>query len=291
MSCRTHLITAQEVTTKENKDMSSRYSDREYDRTYDREDDRYGRRSSYGYGGSYGETARRYGSSESDRDYGVGGRGRDYGREYERERDYELGRYGTSDYQRGYGSRYNEPSSLYSEEYNYPSRYRSAETYGSRYGLGSDYDRGYYSERGPRDRRWWDRASDEVASWFGDEEAERRRRLDEQQSQYRGRGPRGYQRSDSRITEDINDRLTDDPYLDATDIEVKVSNREVTLTGSVENRASKRRAESIVEAISGVTDVHNNLRVIRPEMVGATTSSTTTAEKTTATRAARGSAS
>jgi hypothetical protein len=34
--------------------------------------------------------------------------------------------------------------------------------------------------RGPRDERgFWDRASDEVASWFGDEEAERRRRQDQ----------------------------------------------------------------------------------------------------------------
>jgi osmotically-inducible protein OsmY len=109
--------------------------------------------------------------------------------------------------------------------------------------------------------------------------------MDEQRAQYRGRGPRGYQRSDSRITEDINDRLTDDPYLDASDIEVKVNNREVTLIGTVESRGAKRRAESIVEAVSGVIDVQNNLRVIRPEMLGATTSSTTTAEKTTASRA------
>src|SRR5688500_2606760 len=106
--------------------MSTRYSDRDYDSTYDREEERYGRRSNYGYGGSYGEAARRYGSSEYDRDYGVSGRARDYGREYDRERDYELGGYGTSGW--GYGSRYGAPSNLYSERYSYPSAYRTGET-------------------------------------------------------------------------------------------------------------------------------------------------------------------
>jgi osmotically-inducible protein OsmY len=262
--------------------MSTRYSDRDYDRTYDREENRYGRRSVYGYGSSPSETARRYGSREFDRDYDIGGR--DYGREYESERDYEFGDYGIPGSERGYSSRYNTPSSFYSERYNYPSRYRSGETYGSRYNRESDYDRDYYRGRGLQERSWWDRASDEVSSWFGDEEAERRRRMDEQRAQYRGRGPRGYQRSDSRITEDINDRLTDDPYLDASDIEVKVSNREVILTGTVRNRRDKRRAEDIVEVVSGVTDVQNNLRVNREELAD-TSSSSTIAGKSSPSRA------
>jgi hypothetical protein len=39
----------------------------------------------------------------------------------------------------------------------------------------------------------------------------------------------------------------------------------VTLTGKVKNRDEKRRAEDIVEACSGVRDVHNQLRVERKE--------------------------
>jgi len=35
------------------------------------------------------------------------------------------------------------------------------------------------------DRGWWDRASDEVSSWLGDEEAERRRRLDARRDRVR----------------------------------------------------------------------------------------------------------
>ncbi|MGE0310064.1 MAG: BON domain-containing protein [Lautropia sp.] len=110
------------------------------------------------------------------------------------------------------------------------------------------------------DRDWWDRTRDEVSSWFGDDEAQRRRRADHRED-HRGRGPRGYRRSDARILDDVNDRLTDDPLLDASDIEVSVSNAEVTLGGSVVARHAKRRAEDIAESVSGVTHVQNNLRV------------------------------
>ena len=78
---------------------------------------------------------------------------------------------------------------------------------------------------------------------------------------YAGRGPRGYSRSDERIKEDVCDRLTDDPWVDATEVEIQVRNGEVTLSGSVRDRNDKRRTEDIIESISGVRNVHNNLRV------------------------------
>jgi hypothetical protein len=76
-----------------------------------------------------------------------------------------------------------------------------------------------------------------------------------------GKGPRGYQRSDERIFEEVCDRLTDDPRVDATDVEVRVENGEVTLAGTVRSRQEKHRAEDLVERLSGVRDVHNHLRV------------------------------
>jgi hypothetical protein len=76
---------------------------------------------------------------------------------------------------------------------------------------------------------------------------------------YAGRGPRGYRRADSRIQEDVNDALTRDPELDATDVEVSVENGEVTLTGTVGDRRAKRRAEDDAYACAGVHDVHNRL--------------------------------
>jgi osmotically-inducible protein OsmY len=114
-----------------------------------------------------------------------------------------------------------------------------------------------------RDRRsWWERVSDEVASWFGDEEAARRRKLDEiRESAHRGKGPRNYRRSDERIMEDINDRLTESVFLDASDVEVQVANAEVVLTGNVQDRYSKHVAGEIAERVSGVRNVENRLRV------------------------------
>lgn len=87
---------------------------------------------------------------------------------------------------------------------------------------------------------------------------------------HRGRGPKGYKRSDARIEEDINDRLTDDRHLDASEIQVHVQNGEVTLTGTVESRADRRRAEDIAESVSGVSYVMNNLRVRQHGTSGAT---------------------
>jgi hypothetical protein len=79
--------------------------------------------------------------------------------------------------------------------------------------------------------------------------------------QHRGRGPKGYRRSDERIREDVCERLTDDPLVDASDIEITVARSEVTLSGFVDNRNARRRAEEIVEGISGVVHIQNDLRV------------------------------
>ena len=84
---------------------------------------------------------------------------------------------------------------------------------------------------------------------------------------YSGRGPRGYQRGDERIREDICDRLTEDPRIDASDVEVQVVNAEVTLSGSVRTRDEKHFAESVVERTTGVREVNNNLKVRPPDEV------------------------
>ncbi len=122
------------------------------------------------------------------------------------------------------------------------------------FGRGS---RDYHEDRG-----FLDRAGDEVRSWFGDDDAERRRDRDMREAgQHRGRGPKGYQRSDARIREDVNDRLTEDPHIDASEIDVRVENHEVTLSGTVSSRSEKRHAEDIAESVSGVTHMQNNLRI------------------------------
>jgi osmotically-inducible protein OsmY len=217
---------------------------------------------SYG-GGNYGGGGReseRYGRRESSSGGGrESGREGYWGRGWENERDDDMresryGSYGRSGAERGYSEGMRDYSQQRS---NYPTGYRSGESYGGG-GRSYDYDRDR-NDRG-EDRGWWNRASDAVASWLGDEDAERRRRQD-QQREHRGRGPKNYRRSDERIKEDVNDRLSDDYYLDASDVEVMVTNTEVTLTGTVNSREEKRRAEDIADSVSGVTNVENRLRV------------------------------
>lgn len=55
--------------------------------------------------------------------------------------------------------------------------------------------------------------------------------------------------------------MSDDSTLDASEIEVEVKGSEVVLTGTVSSREDKRRAEDLAEAISGVKNVENRLRV------------------------------
>jgi hypothetical protein len=85
--------------------------------------------------------------------------------------------------------------------------------------------------------------------------------MGERRGQHAGRGPKGYKRSDERIREDVNERLTDHPELDASEIEVSVEDGIVTLSGTVDDRRDKRLAEDIAESVSGVQDVTNNIRV------------------------------
>ena len=272
----------------------------------------------------------------------------------------------------------------YRDEYERGRRYRGGGHYGGYYGSPEERSwdrrdwerpdwerraaerRGDYDRRRGDDRGFFERAGDEVRSWFGDEEAERRRRRDERdegrgwggsshawsgreddvdrdwarqwgyvegsgrsgqsQQQYReqpgryrdvgyrepqwsrpsqryvgpswtresgygregwgdpsawgaevgwlrsgesssgphaGRGPRSYTRSDERIREDICDRLCEHGFVDASDIDVRVSGGEVTLLGTVRERQEKRLAEDVADRVSGVQQVRNELRVDR----------------------------
>lgn len=129
------------------------------------EGDRWGRDYSGGYrGAGYGQGRYEgrygregYGSSNRWGEYGRGTGGGDYAnRGYYRNEGYgrgDYGGYGRQDWGRDDNRDYNRD---FGRDYN------------------RDYGRGYRDDRG-----WMDRAGDEVASWFGDEDAERRRRMDD----------------------------------------------------------------------------------------------------------------
>ena len=130
-------------------------------------------------------------------------------------------------------------------------------------------------------QRWISSIADDVASNMeGEEERESRmdalhRRLDQLSRRFRqargrqcGRGPRRVEAAleqlgdeDTRIWDEVSACLTDDWYVDGTEITVSVDNGEVTLDGIVENRAEKRLAEDCADSVPGVVDVHNHLRI------------------------------
>lgn len=79
-----------------------------------------------------------------------------------------------------------------------------------------------------------------------------------------GQGPKGWQRSDDRIHDDVCSHLTIDGHVDATEIEVIVHHGEVTLDGTVHDRGQRDRAIHIAESVRGVVDVIGRIRVVPP---------------------------
>ncbi len=80
---------------------------------------------------------------------------------------------------------------------------------------------------------------------------------------FTGKGPRGYTRSDERITDDVCYGLIEHPGIDADRMEVEVRGGIVTLTGTADSRRMKRLAEDVALAVPGVADVQNRLRIRR----------------------------
>jgi osmotically-inducible protein OsmY len=142
-----------------------------------------------------------------------------------------------------------------------PSNFRQGERdpggYGG-YGIGASetYAGGESPQRHESGSHWWDRAAQRVERWMGNVDRER-----SWEANHRGKGPKGYTRSDERIRDDVHDRLTEDPYIDASEVEVRVEGGEITLNGVVDSRRAKHHAEHCIEDISGVRHVQNNLRV------------------------------
>lgn len=74
--------------------------------------------------------------------------------------------------------------------------------------------------------------------------------------------PKGYCRSEDRIYEEVCERLTWSPTIDATDVEVQVKGTTVYLGGRVPQRGMKHAAEDCALEVGGVEDVVNDIRVV-----------------------------
>lgn len=151
--------------------------------------------------------------------------------------------------------------------------------YGERYGFAA-YGKAHYDPNAnrefqdPRERADMQRYNH---TWKDDEpftnrEQDYRRHADSagesrtrgrqaQRGENRGRAPKNYTRSDDRIREELCERLTHDSDVDPSDVEVIVTNGEVILRGTIDDRPMKRRAEDIADMVIGVKDVRNELRL------------------------------
>lgn len=214
------------------------FNQQEYDQSSNRGYNQgFGQSYGMGYGDTYGANARP--NQESYRGRGenfYGGRddqsygGRDensWGRRRDANLNYGAGQ--GSSYESNYGM---QPTARYGSS----QRRDSSMNTGTSYNYGSQSG-AYGSDYGVRD---WEHSS---------------------QGRYAGVAPKGYRRSDDRIKEEINDALTQDHHIDASEIDVSVDSGVVTLKGTVNERRMKRLAEDCAERIRGVSDVRNELRV------------------------------
>jgi osmotically-inducible protein OsmY len=77
----------------------------------------------------------------------------------------------------------------------------------------------------------------------------------------KGRGPKGYQRTDEHIRHVVEEALAADPTLDATDIEVTVIDGEVRLIGMVAGPRARYAAVANAETVAGPGRVHSALKI------------------------------
>ena len=237
-------------------------------------------RQEYGQGGvEYGDVPRGYDAGRYDKGSYEAGRYEDSSYSPTRARYHDEG-YGQSGYG-GYSGEHSRSASYQTDSYRADMDRPASGGTG-----GYDYERGYgdggrrdtserrgdrFEDAGRSAGEFLHRAGEKVASWFnggGEGRMYDRDYLDPTPRSWRrgaarGLGPQGYKRSDERISDEANERLTDDTWLDASNISVSVSGGEVTLSGTVESRDAKHRAEHLVEDLSGVSHVQNNLRVAK----------------------------
>jgi hypothetical protein len=212
---------------------------------HDDEDRRENMRHFEDFGGS------RY--SDRERDYNMGG----YGGGRRQDEFYMRGAYtgrGEEGGSYGYGPSDDYERTGYGQQDNGGSRGRMNTGWSDR-----DFDSGRYNWNRGGQRGGW--AQDD--EWAVDPAFIGRGFPREATGPHTGRGPKGYVRSDDQIKQDVCERLTQHGHIDASDIEIRVEGNEVTLTGTVDSRKAKRMAERVVDSVSGVRDVHNQLRVNR----------------------------
>jgi osmotically-inducible protein OsmY len=218
----------------------------------DMDEDRWGQG---GYGQSqYGQREQGgYGQSQ----YGQRGQG-GYGQSQYGQR--EQGGYGRSQYgqreQGGHGqSQYGQrEQGGYGQSSQYGQREQGGYGGGTRQQYGRQYESQSFDQPYPSGFQSDFSSSQRSRSGFGREGYG-------ESGAHRGKGPKGYTRSDERLKEVICEKLTDDPMIDASEINIEVTGQTVKLTGTVDDRSTKYEVEELIERCGGVKDIDNQLRV------------------------------
>ena len=236
-------------------------------------DERYGNRAQSGRypsgGGGYGGMERQWQSpsqefiASHDR-YGQGGYGPSQYGQSSGQSQYGPSPYGQSQFNQGWSDQYGNymgPQGPYGQQYGQQGLYGQQ---------GSSMQPGQYGQQGFQGGSQRDNVYGQQGSYGGSQGisgsqqglygSQGQRGLHGQES-FRGRGPKGYTRPDERIKEEICERLTRHPEIDASDIEIEARQGVITLTGSVDHRSLKHLVEDLVENVSGVKDIENRIAV------------------------------
>jgi osmotically-inducible protein OsmY len=222
-----------------------------------RSEESYGSRSNYGYGGGSGGRGQ----------YGQGGQGgRSWSEPYGEGQQYSSsGNYG--------GER-----SGFGEDWNRQQRFGGSQG-GQGYFTGESSGQGYasqgYGYGGQQDYRGGSGMSGGMGGMggvgyagqgygYGSQGYGSQGYGSQGMGEHRGKGPKGYQRSDERLKEMVCERLREDPQIDPSEVTITVQGGKITLEGTVDSRQTKNSIEEIAEQC-GVQDVQNNLRVQRSQ--------------------------
>ena len=131
------------------------------------------------------------------------------------------------------------------------------------YGLPADrWQSGYGTESGHRSQGYGTHAGYGSQGGYGPQgDAHWPQSSWAQQGRATKRGPKGYQRSDERIREDLCERLMHAELIDSSEVTIEVAAGKVTMEGTVPERRMKHAIEDMAETTSGVTEVDNRIRV------------------------------
>lgn len=77
---------------------------------------------------------------------------------------------------------------------------------------------------------------------------------------YSGYGPKNWKISDERLKEKVSEVLLQSSEVDATEMNIEVKDRVVTLSGYISSKGMRDVAEDLILSIPGIEDVFSNLK-------------------------------